>query len=445
MGFFKSLFSSPIGRIVAPIALSLLAPGLGTAISGGLGLGLSAGGVGAGLLGGGVLGAGQGLLTGGKPFQSALTGGLGGGLAGFANTGGIGSLLGSAAQEGSAGSGILGALGPVGTGLSNIGNSIGSGFSSLGSGIESALGIGGSGTTSVSGMSAGAPATGFGASPGIGSALASGGANLTSPGGIGASGAGLLSTGSAYGPEGFASNPGGYASAVGAMSPTAAAPAQGILGKLASNPASLLSAGANIYSGYAGQGAAKDMASAQLQSTNAALGQQAKQFGQTQANLAPYQATGAAASGNLGSLLSGDPAKAQAALEATPGYKFQLDQGTKAMNQGLAAKGNLFSGDALKAAQTFGQDLASTSYNNIVNQNQAATNTGQSGALGLGSLGAGNAAANTQLLTDQGNIGANKINNGNNAINQSLSNILGLKQYDIYGRPLRMSAYGATA
>ena len=80
------------GRVLAaalPIALTFIAPGVGTAIggaiSGGLGLGLGA--AGNAILGGAVLGAGSSMLTGGKPLQGALTGAIGGGLGGVLGSG----------------------------------------------------------------------------------------------------------------------------------------------------------------------------------------------------------------------------------------------------------------------------------------------------------------------------------------------------------------------
>ena len=75
------------GKILAaaaPIVLTLVAPGIGTAIggaiSGSLGLGLGA--IGQGILGGAVLGAGSSLLGGGNPLTGAVGGALGGGLGG---------------------------------------------------------------------------------------------------------------------------------------------------------------------------------------------------------------------------------------------------------------------------------------------------------------------------------------------------------------------------
>lgn len=49
-------------------------------------------------------------------------------------------------------------------------------------------------------------------------------------------------------------------------------------------------------------------------------------------------------------------------LEATPGYKFAVDQGNQAMSRTQAAKGMLGSGNALIEAQQFGQGLAQQNY-----------------------------------------------------------------------------------
>ena len=82
---YKSL--KKIFKTVLPVALSIFAPGLGTAI--GAGLGLS--GTAAAVIGGGLLGAGTAAITGGDPLRGALMGGISGGggeLAGnFVNKG----------------------------------------------------------------------------------------------------------------------------------------------------------------------------------------------------------------------------------------------------------------------------------------------------------------------------------------------------------------------
>jgi len=104
-----------LGKIlaaVAPIALSFIAPGIGTAIgsaiSGSLGLGLGA--TGAGILGSTAIGAGLGALGGGAKgaLAGAVTGGLGSGLGGI-----VGSAIPGLGLEGPmanvVGSGLIGA------------------------------------------------------------------------------------------------------------------------------------------------------------------------------------------------------------------------------------------------------------------------------------------------------------------------------------------------
>ena len=49
-------------------------------------------------------------------------------------------------------------------------------------------------------------------------------------------------------------------------------------------------------------------------------------------------------------------------------YKFQLGEGMKALTSNNATKGLLNSGAALKGAQSFGQNLASTGFNNFLSQ-----------------------------------------------------------------------------
>ncbi len=51
-------------------------------------------------------------------------------------------------------------------------------------------------------------------------------------------------------------------------------------------------------------------------------------------------------------------------LTQDPGYAFRLSEGLKALDRTASASGNLLSGGALKAAQQYGQDLASQEYGN---------------------------------------------------------------------------------
>ena len=51
-------------------------------------------------------------------------------------------------------------------------------------------------------------------------------------------------------------------------------------------------------------------------------------------------------------------------FQATPGYQFNLDEGQKAIDRSLAARGGLLSGSAVKAGMRFGQGLANQEYTN---------------------------------------------------------------------------------
>lgn len=103
------------------------------------------------------------------------------------------------------------------------------------------------------------------------------------------------------------------------------------------------------------------------------------------------------------------------------GYNFQLDQGSKAITSNAAAKGLLNSGATAKALTTYGQDLASTTFNNYLGQlgglaglqgqqaNQglgAAEAVGQAGTAG----GAGAAQMTAQAGQSQGTSIANAFN-----------------------------------
>lgn len=142
--------------------------------------------------------------------------------------------------------------------------------------------------------------------------------------------------------------------------------------------------------------------------------------------------------GAFGSLMQGygggpfqAPTAAQAA--ASPGEQFALQQGEGAVQAGASANGSLLTGGTLNAEQQFGQNLASTNYNNVYNQALQTYNTnyntwanqqaneynrlsalaggGQIAAQQLNTLGANTAANETGLLSNTGKeIGADYQN-----------------------------------
>lgn len=83
--------------------------------------------------------------------------------------------------------------------------------------------------------------------------------------------------------------------------------------------------------------------------------------------------------------LGGDPSAQQGAFDTwkgNTGYQFGLDQGTQAITGGAASKGLLNSGSTAKALNQFGQDYASTKYNDYLTQLSGLANQGlQAGSL----------------------------------------------------------------
>lgn len=130
-------------KTVAPIALSIVAPGVGTAISGALGLGL--GTVGSAILGGAVTGGLGSALTGGNPLQGAALGAMGQGLGGMIG-GAVAPGMGQVAQN-AIGSGIIGGAMGATTGQGALrGAAQGALGSYLGSQVQGAGGTGAFGT-----------------------------------------------------------------------------------------------------------------------------------------------------------------------------------------------------------------------------------------------------------------------------------------------------------
>lgn len=276
--------------------------------------------------------------------------------------------------------------------------------------------------------------------------LSSGAANTA----VDASGvAGTLSAGSSL--AGAASAGSGYLGAGGGLASSLASSApsglSSVLGGVGSNLGSVLSAGANLYSGIQGTAAAKANASAMQDANNKALELQAKNFNQTTQNLAPYLNTGNMANQqlqtdlglgnntsdpNFGSLTAPFTAKD---LENTPGYQFQLQQGTQALNRQNAASGDYFSGAALKEGQQFAQGLADSTYNTAYQQwlqgkqsnfgmLNSTAQSGQNAAVNQGGFAAGLSGLGTNTLQNTGNITAAGNNAQNTAINNSLAGAL---------------------
>ena len=193
---------------------------------------------------------------------------------------------------------------------------------------------------------------------------------------------------------------------------------------------------------------ASQAAGAQASAANNANATQLQMYNQTRADQAPWrQAGGQAVSalsqfyGQPGVDANGNPTQGgtpdyQSILQNLPGYQFQQAQGSKAVQQNLAARGLLQSGAAGKALTQYGQGLGDQYAQQYTSGLQSLAGLGQSSTQATGAAGAN--AAN-QIGSNQiyaGNAAASGYANQANAINGGLSGIVsGLGYYQSQNNP----------
>lgn len=164
-------------------------------------------------------------------------------------------------------------------------------------------------------------------------------------------------------------------------------------------------AGSVIGGQQANRGASK-AADAQVQAAQLGVEENRRQFDLVQTLLKPYVEGGTAAFKQQQNLLglSGGTSQQQAidALQNSPFFQAQLNQGTNAILQNASATGGLRGGNVQGALSQFAPQLLQQTY-----QNQLANLGGLAGA-GLGAAtGTGNAAQNAAAQNSQlfGNMG----------------------------------------
>lgn len=218
-----------------------------------------------------------------------------------------------------------------------------------------------------------------------------------------------------------------------------------------------------IIGGLLGLGGAALNASSASYAANAAA--QAQIAGQQQALAVnqPYLNTGGNALGALqnyvgvgqgGSFNPNAPGVAPFTaqqFQQSPGYQWQMQQGTNAIMNNASAMGGVNSGNTLKALQTYGQGLANQDYYNAANlytnqqQNtlgalQSLTGVGQTAAgaaSGVAIQGGNTRAANAVA---QGQISSNLVNgltigSGSNSLQSLYSSLFGNNGSGYVGSP----------
>jgi len=117
-------------------------------------------------------------------------------------------------------------------------------------------------------------------------------------------------------------------------------------------------------------------------------------------------------------------------LRSTPGYQFQVGEGTKAIERSAAARGGLLSGAAGKALTTYSQGVADQTYNNYLNSLMSVAGLGQNSANTTTSAGTSYANAASNNLLAAGNAKASGYINSANALTGGISS--GMNNYMLY-------------
>lgn len=126
---------------------------------------------------------------------------------------------------------------------------------------------------------------------------------------------------------------------------------------------------------------------------------------------------------------------------ADPGYAFQLQQGTQALQNSAAANSGALSGAALKDLLKYNQDYAGTAYNDAFNRYQtqqgnifsrlsSLATLGQNAAAGAGATGANLVGNAGQAISQAGAASGAGLVGAGNALNSGLSNYWLMSQFN---------------
>ena len=218
----------------------------------------------------------------------------------------------------------------------------------------------------------------------------------------------------------------------------------GMFGNLGSGLSSAaLLGGANVLGSIYGATASKNAAQAQIDAASQANQLAYGMYQQNRADQMPWMQAGTGALKQLtaGTAPGGEFTKnftaADLAAGMDPGYAFRLSEGNKALNASAAARGGLISGNALKAAQDYGQAAGSQEYQNAFNRYQtnranrlnplqSLAGIGQSAVNTTGAMGTNYANTAGTNITGAGNASAAGTVGAANAVMGGVSGISNL-------------------
>ena len=185
-------------------------------------------------------------------------------------------------------------------------------------------------------------------------------------------------------------------------------------------------AGASLVGGVAQASSARSASRAQQAAADRDIAFQRETRDMIREDLSPFRGAGGqgldAYMFNMG---LGPRPDGYTGFQATPGYQFQMDQGTQAVNAMAGARGGLNSGRTLQDLSRFGQGLANQEFGGYMNRLAGLTDMGM-GAAGMQANASQNAAAGmSNALAARGNAQAAGAIGMGNAISGGINNALG--------------------
>lgn len=193
-----------------------------------------------------------------------------------------------------------------------------------------------------------------------------------------------------------------------------------------------------------GSQASRQASSAQSDAASQAASLEKQQFERQVELQAPFREAGLRALTKLEGASDYTPFGMQQ-FQADPGYAFRLSEGMKALDQQAAARGGLMSGNALRAAQQYGQNLGSQEYQNAFNRYQAERQAKLGPLQSLAGVGQTSAntigAAGQQYATNAGQaLGAGAQARSSGYIGQANAITGGVNQYMNYQNQQQQNA-----
>jgi len=159
--------------------------------------------------------------------------------------------------------------------------------------------------------------------------------------------------------------------------------------------------------------ASRNAQAAMLEMLQKAIDQQSGQYEQSRADYAPYREAGTGALGSYQDLLGSNGSDAQtaelSALEQSPMFRSLIRNGEESILQNASATGGIRGGNTQRGLADFNADTFAKTIQQQLAGYGGLINVGQSATSDVAQLGAANAGAISNLLTNQGQTKAGGI------------------------------------